>query len=75
VTDYGIKNVLFPFLEKNNKMRNEIIYAMQKLSRVMLCKQNYNPIMVLGFLVMIAELTGGYIRLTGCYSRITDCGM
>jgi hypothetical protein len=31
--------------------------------------------MVLGFLVMIAELTGGYIRLTGCYSRITDCGM
>ena len=38
------KNVLFPFLEKNNKMRNEIIYAMHKLSRVMLCKQNYNPI-------------------------------
>jgi hypothetical protein len=38
------KNVVFPFLEKNNEVRNEIIYAMQKLSRVMLCKQNYNPI-------------------------------
>ena len=38
------KNVLFHFLEKNNKMRNEIIYAIQRWSRVILCKQKYNPI-------------------------------